>query len=410
MTRRRLLSQSGSALVTALLVMTIMMTIGVALLSTVDTQQRESGRERSRESTFQLTEAVLNAQIYQLSSRWPACSTASCAASVQYPPSCTATSSNSDCPNATALKGAYSGVDYKAGQVWTTQVRDDDASKPDFYTDALLSQPSYDANGDGYVWVRATSVLHGHRRTLVGLVHAEPTTLDLPHKTMVAGWFRATNSGNKVIIDNSGGYSPPSEVIVRCAATGTTPPVQDCADYQSDKSKGGQVVPENISFQPSQPTAIPPEALDSLRNTAAADGNYWKAGTCPNSLAGDQPGETVFIEDASSCGPFNGNSDYNTAAQPGVVIIGRGAITINGGATFYGVIYHANLDNSNAALVNLGGNVSINGSIQVDGAGGIYAGSSKVNLVWNPNVFNSVRGFGTANIVQNTFREINATS
>jgi hypothetical protein len=409
MTRNRLASQSGSALVTALLVMTIMMALGIALMSMVDTQQRESGRERTRESSFQLTEAVLNAQIYELSNRWPACSSSSCASSVAYPSSCTQTSTSSDCPNATALQGAYNTADYKAGETWTTQIRDDDAAKPDFYSDALLSQPSYDANGDSYVWVRATSVVRGHRRTLVGLVHAEPTTLTMPHKTMVAGWFKATNSGNKVIIDNSGGY-PASEVVVRCAATGSTPPISNCADYQSDKSKGAQVSPENISFQPGQPTSIPPEALDSLRNTAAADGNYYAAGSCPSTLAGDQPGETVFIEDASSCGPFNGNTDANTAAKPGVVIIGKGKITLSGNMTFYGVIYHANLSNANGILVDLEGNVSINGSIQVDGPGGIYAGSSKVNLVWNPNVFNSVRGFGTANIVQNTFREINATS
>jgi hypothetical protein len=50
--------------------------------------------------------------------------------------------------------------------------------------------------------------------------------------------------------------------------------------------------------------------------------------------------------------------------------------------------------------------VSINGSIVVDGAGGIFAGSSKVNVVWNPNVFNNINAFGTAGIVQNTFREI----
>ena len=40
MTRLRLRSQDGSALVTALLVMMIMMTLGVAVLGLVDSQQR----------------------------------------------------------------------------------------------------------------------------------------------------------------------------------------------------------------------------------------------------------------------------------------------------------------------------------------------------------------------------------
>jgi hypothetical protein len=58
--------------------------------------------------------------------------------------------------------------------------------------------------------------------------------------------------------------------------------------------------------------------------------------------------------------------------------------------------------------VDLEGNVSIQGAIVIDGPGGLYAGSSKVNLVWDPNVFNNLKAFGTASIVQNTFREISA--
>lgn len=409
MTRSKLASESGAALVTALLVMMITLTLGLALMSTVDTQQRDSGRERQRESSFQLAEAVLNAQIFQLSTRWPACSGGtSCDASVPYPSACGPTSTSTDCPDGTELDGAYSAVDYRSGVSWTTQVRDNDVATPDFYSDALLSSAAtYDRNDDGYVWVRSTAVVQGHRRTLVALVKAEKTTVDFPRHTLVAGWFTTSNNGKKVIIDNSGGFSPPSEAVVRCAAAGTTPPVPNCAGYEANKD---QLSPERVTFDPSAPSAVTPDALDSLRAAAAADGNYYAAGSCPRTLQGDQPGETVFIEDASSCGNFNGNDDYNTVDKPGWLIVGKGAITINGNASFYGVIYHANLDNSSGALVNLGGNVSIDGSIVVDGAGGISAGSSKVNLIWNPNVFNNLTAFGTAGIVQNTFREINAGS
>ena len=50
--------------------------------------------------------------------------------------------------------------------------------------------------------------------------------------------------------------------------------------------------------------------------------------------------------------------------------------------------------------------MSVFGSIVIDGPGGLSAGSSKVNLVYDPNVFNGFKAFGTAGIVQNTFREI----
>jgi hypothetical protein len=57
-------------------------------------------------------------------------------------------------------------------------------------------------------------------------------------------------------------------------------------------------------------------------------------------------------------------------------------------------------------VINLTGNVSVFGSIVIDGPAGLSAGSSKVNLVYDPNVFNGFKAFGTAGIVQNTFREI----
>jgi Tfp pilus assembly protein PilX len=408
MPRRHLLaSESGNALISALLIMGILAMFGMALLANVDTQQRESGRERQRESSFQMSEAVLNAQIYRLSSRWPASTTGSVTDSVglPYPDSCTKVSTSADCPNATALSQSLQGPDYDANVTWTTQIRDNSAAEPNYYSDSLLTtSPTYDRNNDGYLWVRATAVVKGKRRTLVALVKAEKTALTFPRHTMVAGWFTTTNNGNKVIIDNSGGF-PPSEIVVRCSFPGGAPPANNCADYQSGK---GQISPERVYSDPTLPNAITPEALDSLRSAAVADGNYSTG--CPASLQGNVPGEVVFIEDAGASCRFNGNNDYNTSAKPGFLVVAKGTLEINGTATFWGVIYHANVDDSNAAVVQLGGNVSINGAIVVDGRGGIFAGSSKVNIVWNPNVFNNLNAFGTAGIVQNTFREITASS
>jgi Tfp pilus assembly protein PilX len=150
MTTRRhtLASESGNALISALLIMALMAMFGMALLATVDTQQRESGRERQRESAFQMSEAVLNAQIYRLSSRWPASSTGSVTDSVglPYPDACTNTSTSADCPNGTALAATLTGPDYDPNVTWTTQIRDNSAAEPNFYSDSLLaSNITYDA-------------------------------------------------------------------------------------------------------------------------------------------------------------------------------------------------------------------------------------------------------------------------
>jgi Tfp pilus assembly protein PilX len=406
MTKLRLHHEDGVALMTAMLVMTMMLLFGFAILTTVDSQRSDSRRERERESSFQLSEGVLNAQIFQLSTRWPSSTTGSGGASVVYPSSCTQTDVAQDCPSITALIGSFDNVDQANGnEAWTTNVRDNGGAAPDYYSDALIaSQPTYDANNDGFLWVRSSAVVRGHRRTLVALVKAEQTTLNFPKHTLSAGFFTTTNSGNKTIIDNDGESNEfvPGEVYVRCSFPGGSPPATGCADYQANKD---QVSPNRVFSDPSMPPAVTPEALETLRSAAKADGNYYATG-CPASLQGDVAGEMVFIENPGGTCNYNGNSDFNTFAKPGYVVMAKGKLLINGGATFYGVIYHANTDDSNGVLVELGGNSEINGAVTIDGPGGMFAGSSKENIIWNPNVFNNLKAFGTAAIVQNTFREI----
>ena len=41
-------------------------------------------------------------------------------------------------------------------------------------------------------------------------------------------------------------------------------------------------------------------------------------------------------------------------------------------------------------MVSLGGNAQVSGAIVVDGAGGVLAGSSKLNVLYDANVFNLV--------------------
>lgn len=392
----RIHGERGSALVTAMLVMFMLLAFGISTAALVDTDQADSRRERERESSFQITEGALNAQIYQLSTRWPG---ATVETEYQYPDACTVDSTEADCPNGAALEASFTGVDYGDGTEWVTQVRDNGGTSPNYWTDDLLTtQPTYDANDDNFLWVRASGVVRGRPRVLVALVEAEHVGLNFPRATLVSGHFETSNNGNKVIIDTNGESNQfsPGDIIVRC-----DPAVAGCAEYQAHK---GQIEPNTLDSNPDQPRAVELEALDQLRERAKSEGNYYTG--CAPSLAGDQPGEMVFMEDATGC-QWNANNVYNSAAEPGYVVIASGAIgKINGTATFHGIIYHANVDNQTENLITLAGNVSIHGAIVIDGPGGLSAGSSKVNLVYDPNVFNGFKAFGTAGIVQNTFREI----
>ena len=67
----RLRIEHGYAVVTALVLTTLMLTIGLAAFAFVDTEQKQSGRERERESRLNLTEGVLSSQIFLLSRNWP---------------------------------------------------------------------------------------------------------------------------------------------------------------------------------------------------------------------------------------------------------------------------------------------------------------------------------------------------
>ena len=393
--RSRLADARGSALIPALLITAILLGFGMASLSLVDGEQRDSRRERERESSFQLAEGVLNAEIYRLSTRWPG------KESAPYPSECTATSTHADCPGGTTLQANFSGPDYTRPTSWKVQVRDNaDGAQKNFYSESLIngSTTYNDANGDNFLWVRAEADVAGRKRVLVALVEAENVTLNFPNATLVAGKFEVSNNGNKVMIDTNGVNNEwtPGDIIVRCALADP-----NCAKWNQGK---GQIEPATIRSNPDQPKAVSPEALDQLRARAKAEGNYYTG--CAPSLQGvNGPGGMVFMENAEGC-HFNGNQVYNSPTKPGYVVIANGTPTLNGNAEFYGVIYHANESESNAMLINMKGNISIFGSIVIDGAGGLSAGSSKVNLVYNPNAFAGLQAFGTAGLVQNTFREV----
>ncbi|MBA2644534.1 MAG: hypothetical protein H0U80_03730 [Solirubrobacterales bacterium] len=402
--KARLRHEEGSALVTAILVTFLVLTVGLTTAATVDTQQKQSRKQRERESTFQLSEAVLNTQVFQLSQRWPGPSDS------PYP-SCDATTNVADCPRPASVTSGYTGADY-ARVSWSTSVRDNGGALSTYYDEAqAATQEQRDANGDQMVWVRAESRLvdpvnpgRFKRRVLVALVRTESNTLrGLPVATLVVDHFETTNSGNKVIIDGNGLNNEflNGEIAVRCEASGfgTT---GSCANYPRTE----QLEPNKVTFRPNPPlSTLSADQLDLLRIRARQEGNYYATGCAP-SLAGDRAGEVVFMESTGSTCSYLGNDKYNAVGQPGVVIVGSGSIYLAGTSAFYGLIYHANLSNSSDFLVELNGDTTVFGSIQVAGRGGVRAGSSKENLVFDPRSIENIKTYGTAGIVQNSFREL----
>jgi len=188
LTRARLRSQDGSAMVSALMVMLVMLPLGLALLSIVDTQAKDSGSERTRDRAFNLADSAMSSATFNLGRfAWP---TSPATAPTNTTPGPTPATVGVACRNASygATLGATTnaGSDTAAlqpnlnasfddaaylGARWQINVCDDDptSASPTVWDNWLLDRMNYDANGNERVWVRAQATVGGRTRVLAAL-------------------------------------------------------------------------------------------------------------------------------------------------------------------------------------------------------------------------------------------------
>jgi hypothetical protein len=388
----RLREESGIALVVALFATGLMMLSGLAILSYTDSQTRLTGKERLRENTLTLAEGVLNAQANLLSSGWPETSDKA------FPP-CTQTSTTVRCPEPGNLLRGFSNKDFGTASSisWHLSVRDNGLGS--FYDDtATTGQPAWDQSGptgvpDGVMWLRAQATLRGETRTIVSLIRATPISHAFPRGVLTAGSFSTGNNGNKTLVDTGNGPG----LMARCSVGAGGPARGNaCLDYQAAR---GQVYPNSYIADPTIPNAMMSSEIDAMRNRAKAS-NTWYS-TCPATIPSAQ---LVFIE-TGDCAISSG-MNLNSAANPGLLVLHRGTLTISGGGRFYGLIYAANADNKAQTMVEVTGNSSVAGAIVVDGPGGVEVDGSGLVLSYDANVFNLVTTTRTINVIANSWREL----
>ena len=380
--------QNGWAMVTAVMMIAVMGTIGLAVFAYADEQENQSGIERVRESSFSLSEGALTAQIFRLSRNWPG------TAANAHPAQCDESSTSGGCPSAAEISKSYQGKEFAADTTWQTSVRDNGGTAANFYSDDITaSQPNWDANADGRMWVRSAATVRGRDRTLVALVRVEEVIEQFPRQVITAGSFATSNSGNKVIVDTRGPSAQPTALAVRCTTRDAT-----CLDYDAGKN---QVSPDTTQTGYAGGAALTPEALERFRARARANGTYYDSG-CPS----DPSGPLVIVESGDCSYTASVGPCCNTASSPGIFIVVNGTLYLGGNLTFYGVVYGVNQQGSSGNVISLGGNATIQGSAAVDGAGRVHAGSNKVNIVYDERAFNGLRSYGAAGIVQNTWREL----
>ncbi len=423
--RHRIAAEHGNALVTALLLTMIMLTVGLAGLAQVDVQQEQSGVERVRETSFNLGEGVLNAQIFAVSRRWPgpgAGAGTPAAAPFVFAP-CTQDSdplTSPNCPDAATIRKLFPSPDTDGPTAWRTEVRDNattvpitcssSASPSTFYSDASTQgQPAYDCNGDGKLWVRAQATVRGRTRTMVALVQAERETQQLPRAALLAGRLEIGNSGRgKVLINAQADTTLNTEILLRCDPLLETKCVDGgqttLADidtlWTTDRVLSSQLNTKPKVGYPGAP-ALSPEALERLKLTAITNGTYFA--TCPPE--GSQlAGAVVYVETCNQA--YKSNTAINTAEAPGALIIEDGFIDFQGNTTYHGLVYHANVSGSDQKLVKLTGSNGVRGAVFVEGKGVFEIGGAGASLTVNGAAFEALRSYGSAGIIQNTWREI----
>jgi Tfp pilus assembly protein PilX len=409
--------ERGSALVAAVLVMATIMALGMAMLATVDTQSRQSGSERGRESAFNWSESVLNARTFTIGRAWPAradqaIADCSWSGSGAVTAATSATNPIAACPDPTVISTTFGGnVDVGRGARWATEVRDNPGSSQCEDSQAADAACSYtwneatsrsavhwDSNGDNLVWLRADGTVNSQRRVVVALVRIQNDPVELPQSVLVAGSL-SVQGGNKWFIRQGG-----SSVTLRCADMAD----DDCY-YEQKPGVNVEGPGTKQAGYDDGGHILSSEDLDLLRHMARDVANptrYYPAGTCPTSAAG-MSGSVVFIENANCT--INANWQVNTAAKPGLLVVNRGTLRFNGTMDFYGVVYMYNAQAygpSDPAVFDGVGNGFIHGSLLVDGNGKVDNGGAW-NLEYSPTAVNAVTAFGAAGIVPNSFREVN---
>jgi Tfp pilus assembly protein PilX len=408
---RRARDESGFALITSIIILTVMIGLGTGLLFLTDSQQKASAREQATEQAFNVAEAALNAQIGQLSHSWP---------TTEFPSSCTAASSteSNGCPSQKALEVGYpNGYSTRCSagtpkdawgsaltNEWTTYVRDDgglgNPATQLFNSSTEQTAPAYDANKDLKLFVRSVGVVQCRTVVVVALASAQLVTVPFPITSISANWFETSNSGNKVIVNTKGGASEAGGVSMRCSGfTGTEKEIEEqCKKW--DKVHG-QVTPDTTNVAANPSVTLTASQREGIKAEAKLNKTYFAPGTCPGSLA-ELKGKSTYVEGPCALSYTEGTG--NSEKEPGFLVLVNGTFKLDGNAEFFGTVYAANAQNSSGAVVQVHGNAKITGSIVVDANGGISFGSSHENFTYNPAAAKELTSFVGASATRNSFR------
>ncbi|MEJ7826151.1 MAG: hypothetical protein WKF48_12015 [Solirubrobacteraceae bacterium] len=419
--------ESGAALITALMCTLIMLALGMALLSIVDTQASESASERTRDRGFNLSESVLNSQAFVLGRNWPAnpATALSGAAGCSLPASGFGTMVGGGIPTVGTpaaiaaverlrpnINASYTDAAY-AGASWQINVCDD-FDGTTVWTDTVLNNVGYDDNDNDKLWVRAQSTVDGRTRALVGLVNVRELPALKSRFGLVAGNVSEDVSSATLAITNAAVLGPlrnglldnnppvaadPDHAVpasgvtgLRCGLLENVAQVKTCITGAigalSQVPLINTLVTNGKYEQFPTTTSMSAAAIGQLRAQAKSSGQYIASTTTTATDCGitapSNPDTVVFIEKVGD-GTQACVLSVGTSKTYKAVVIGSGRIIIRGNNTITSydgspntnrlsaVVYGLNLQNNHAVatptaeIVRIDEGARVTGAVHADG-------------------------------------------
>jgi hypothetical protein len=218
-----------------------------------------------------------------------------------------------------------------------------------------------------------------------------------------------------------------ADVVARCNNQATDPRTggawpagQQCLNYVK---ANGQVSPDSGRTDSTvSATTLNTAQIDNLRQQARNAGTYFPAsGPCPTTAAqlsspttGPWAGAPVVVDGHCDLS-LGSTSTVNSPTNPGILVVVNGTLTLGGSSVVYGLLYMANTPASTVpggpgtnTVIWLTGNSTIQGLVDIDGQGGMVAGSSKTNVIYDPRALGLLRQLNGAAIAKNTWRVLPA--
>jgi Tfp pilus assembly protein PilX len=365
--RGSLRRQEGVAVVTAIVLMTIMLVMGATMLALVDAQSEQTSQQRSTESSFDLAEATLSAAEFLLAHNWPqtvtggSCDSQTISGTLTEPADSAPASLSTQVQR--LLAQTYEGAASSSSRWWVT-LCDWAQTQYSSWDQSLLNGPGYDTSPAAQprkLWVRAESLVAGRHRAVVGLVQTGQVPVFPPGYSVVTGSMGAelpSTVSDVLAGDLVGpllGTHPVFEggvVGLRCSLLDQD---QLLADSELLGCLSGLFTTVNALSMPvsslvngteyvhfESDSLLGDDEIASLRRQAETTCTYYALSSCQASsidsgascgVSTATAGKVVFIEQV---GDGSGYCILDTSSNPSAaaLVIGSGGVRITGGGRF----------------------------------------------------------------------------